>query len=287
MFKKILLIILSCALIFTLCACSNTQSEDSVLVKDSGESFRLNETSITKPAHFTHDGVNVALNDILYEELVTWFSFDLKNDTDKTVNILVTDLSVNGIMHQGIMSEVISAKSDKKAYFEISNEWFCDFSVKTVKEIEFTVRLLDENNIEFASSDALNVVTNTSAKYVQERKNDGTVIYSSNGALIVAQGLEKSKLSDDTELRFYIENNTNAHFSVIANEVYVNDKPFTPAFIISVGANKCASESLLLKKDELTNAKIDKITSVKASFTAIDKNSGTIFKTELLDIPIK
>ena len=287
MIKKTLLIILSCALIFTLCACSNTQSEDSVLVKDSGESFRLNETSITKPAHFTHDGVDIALNDILYEELVTWFSFDLKNDTDETINILVTDFSVNGIMHQGTLAEVIDKKSDKKAYFEISNEWFSDLSVKTIKEIEFTVRLLDGENIEFASSEVLKVVTNAPAKYTQERKSNGAVVYSSDGALIVAQGLEKSKLSDDAELCFYMENNTDSHFSVIANEVYVNDIAFTPAFIVSVGANKCATESVLFTKDELVAAKIESIKSVKASFSAIDKNSNTVFKTELLDIQLK
>lgn len=277
-----------CVLIFSFTACSNTQNEDSVFVKEATDSyFRLNETSITNPVKFKHDGVSVTLSDILYEDLVTWFSFNLENNTESCVNVLVTDLSVNGIMCQDSMIESVESKNSKNAYFEISNEWFSNSLIETIKEIEFTVRLQDSESFEFASSDVLRALTNTPKKYVQKYNKDGETVYTDDGALIVFKGLSKSKMSDDTELSFYIENNTDSHFSVIANEVYINDTLFMPTFIVSVGGGKKATESILLTKNELIDAKIEKITSVKVSFTAIDKNSNTVFKTKLSDIPVK
>ena len=277
-----------CVLIFSFTACSNTQNEDSVFVKEATDSyFRLNETSITNPVKFKHDGVSVTLSDILYEDLVTWFSFNLENNTESCVNVLVTDLSVNGIMCQDSMIESVESKNSKNAYFEISNEWFSNSLIETIKEIEFTVRLQDSESFEFASSDVLRALTNTPKKYVQKYNKDGETVYTDDGALIVFKGLSKSKMSDDTELSFYMENNTDSHFSVIANEVYINDTLFMPTFIVSVGGGKKSTESILLTKNELIDAKIEKITSVKVSFTAIDKNSNTVFKTKLSDIPVK
>lgn len=277
-----------CVLIFSFTACSNTQNEDSVFVKEATDSyFRLNETSITNPVKFKHDGVSVTLSDILYEDLVAWFSFNLENNTESCVNVLVTDLSVNGIMCQDSMIESVESKNSKNAYFEISNEWFSNSLIETIKEIEFTVRLQDSESFEFASSDVLRALTNTPKKYVQKYNKDGETVYTDDGALIVFKGLSKSKMSDDTELSFYIENNTDSHFSVIANEVYINDTLFMPTFIVSVGGGKKSTESILLTKNELIDAKIEKITSVKVSFTAIDKNSNTVFKTKLSDIPVK
>lgn len=289
MFKKALLIMLSCVLVLSFSSCSKTQTEDSVIIKESYNSpnYRLSKASLLKPVEFKQNGIYVRLNDILYEDLLTWFSFDVKNDTDKPCKISVTDLSVNGIMHQGTKEEYVDFNTSKKFYFEISNDWFNTSYIETIKELEFTVRILDEASMEIASSDVLKALTDAPKKYVQKYDNTGVVVYKNEDVTILSQGLKKSKYSDDSELGFFIENNTDSHFYVIADEVYVNDKLFAPSFIVSVGKNKKATESMLFTKEELNNENIDKITSVKASFKAIDKSSNTVFKTELTDIPLK
>lgn len=289
MFKKAFLIILSCVLVSSFSSCSKTQTEDSVIVKDSENlsEYRLKETTLLKPVEFENEGLRVTLENILYEDLYTWFSFDVKNETDKAYKVLITDLSVNGIMYQGTKEEDADAKISKKFYFEISNDWFLTSLIETIKELEFTVRILDESSTEISTSDVLKAVTDTPKKYVQKYDNKGLTIYENDGVVILYKGLTNSKFSDDSELGFFIENNKDTHFSVLADEVYVNDKLFTPAFIVSVGANKKASESMLFTKEELKNANINNITSVKVSFKAIDKNSNIVFKTELIDIPIK
>ncbi len=289
MIKKTFLIIISCVLFLTFSSCSRTQREDSVFVKESDKSFnyRLNETKLSNSIEFSSEDVTVTLNDILYEDLVTWFSFNVKSDSEKPLKVLVTDLSVNDIMYQDSLLSEIDAKTSKNVYFEISNDWFFEFLIETIKELEFTVRILDENSKEIASSEILTAATDAPKKYVQQYNKSGTPVFEKDGALILSQGLNKSKMSDDYELVFYMENNTDSHFSVIADEIFVNEKSVLPSLIVSVGANKKATESILFTKKELNDLKIDEIACVKASFRAIDKKSNIVFKTNLLDIPLK
>ena len=289
MFKKALSVFLLCVFVFTFSSCSRTQSEDSVFIKESDNAFdyRLDEAKLLKPIEFSNEDITVTLNDILYEDLVTWFSFNVISKSEKTLKTLVTDFSVNGIMYQGSTLAQIEPNTEKNIYFEISNDWFSEFLVKTVKELEFTVRILDENSEEIASSTILTAVTDAPKKYAQEYKNSGTSVFEKDGVKILSQGLKKSKMSDDTELVFYIENSTDSHFSVIADEIFVNEKSVLPAFIVSVGANKKATESMVFIQKELNDLKIKEISSVKASFRAIDKKTNIIFKTDLLEIPLK
>ena len=265
------------------------QTQDSVIIKESDNSlnYRLKETTLLKPVEFKKDGLSVTLNDILYENLLTWFSFDVKNDTNKPCKISVTDLSINGIMYQGTIEETVDFNSSKKFYFEISNEWFNTFFIESIKDVEFTIRILDEASTEIANSDVLKALTDAPKKYEQKYDNTGITVYENDGVRILSQGLKKSKYSDDSELCFFIENDTDTHFFVIADEVYVNNILFTPTFIVSVGKNKKAAESILFTKEELSNANVDKISSVKVTFKAIDKSSSTVFKTPILDIHIE
>ena len=289
MLKKTFLVIFSCILIITSVACSNKKNEESVSIKESETSlmYKLEETNLLQPVEFKKDGISVVFDTVLYVENLTRFSFNIKNETEKVYKILVTDLSINGIMYHSFMENTLESKTAKTAYFDISNEWLYTSFIEMIKDIEFTVRILDENSSEIASSDILEAKTNASAKYVQKYDKTGTCIFENSEALILFKGLKKSKYSDDSELGFFIENNTDSHISVIADEVFINEKMFTPTFIVSVGANKKASESMLLTKEALDAANIDNITSVKVSFKAIDKGSNTVFKTSLADIPLK
>jgi len=288
LFKKTFLIIISFVLFLTFSSCSRTQNEDSVFVKESDESFdyRLDEAKLLNTAKFSNDDISITLDNILYEDLVTWFSFNVKSNSEKPLKILVTDLSVNGIMYQNSLLEEIDVKASKNVYFEISNDWFFEFLIETIKELEFTVRILDENSEEIASSKILTATTDAPKKYIQQYNKSGTPVFEKDGALILSQGLNKSKMSDDFELVFYMENNTDSHFSVIADEIYINEKSVLSSFIVSVGANKKATESMLFTQKELKDLKIEEITSVKALFRAIDKKSNIVFKTDLLDIPL-
>ena len=290
LFKKTILITICSILLLFSTSCGNkVANEETVIVKESDNltDYSLNKTALNESVEFSKDGISVTLDGILYEDLVTWFGFTIKNDTQKPIKVLVTDLSINGIMCTDSMLADIEQKSDKTEYLEISNEWFYDFSIKTIKELEFTIRILDENSNEIMRSDVLKATTDAPKSYVQQYPKDGFPVFNENGAVILSKSLKKSKLSNDLELGFYIENNTESHFSIMHKEVYVNDKPFLPTFIVSVGAGKIAVDSMLFSEKDLKDAKIEDVTSVKVSFKAIDLSSNIIFETDVLDIPVK
>lgn len=286
--KKVVLIMLSCVIFLNITACTNkTKNEETVLVKENLVDYRLNDARLINPINFTKDGVAVELNDILYEDLVTWLAFDIKNDTEKPIKVLTTDLSVNGIMCNDSMLVDVEPKAQKTTYLEISNEWFYGLGIEVIKEFEFNIRVLDETSNEIMSSEVLKANTDAPKKYVQKYDDSGNSLFNESGVVILSKDLTKSKLSDDFELGFYIENNTDSHVSIIASEVYVNEQIFEPTFIVSVGADKKAIDSMLFSKKDLNDKKIKEIKSLKASFKGIDKSSQILFETSLLEIPLK
>lgn len=287
MVKRFFLIFICFILVFSFVSCGNkTNDEESVIVKETENSkdYTLDESHIAKKITFTEDGIKITIEDILYDEIVTWLKFTVENNTEKAIKILTTDLSINDIMCNYSLLTYVEPKSTKTDFLEISNEWFYDLDIRTIKDIELTVRILDENSEEIKKSDPLKVLTDASKKYVQQYKKEGSVIYEKDNVLIISQGIKKSKLSDDTELGLFIENNTDKHFSVMLDEVLANDKVIAPTFIVSVGAKKVAVDSILFSKEALSIANIEKITNLKLSFKAINQSSEMVFKTETIEI---
>lgn len=287
MIKKIFLTFVCFILIFTFVSCGNkTNDEESVVVKetDSSKDYTLEESHITKKVTYKEDGIKVSVEDILYEELVTWLKFTIENDTDNQIQVLTTDLSINDIMCNYSLLAHIEPKSTKNDYLQISNEWFDNLDITTIKDIELTIRILDENSEEIKRSDSLKITTDAPKKYVQEYKKDGSVIYKKDGVVIISKGLKKSKLSDDTELLLYIENNTDTHFSIMLEDVLVNKKSISPTFIVSIGAHKKAVDSVLFSKEDLDKQNIEKISLINLTFKAINSSSEIVFKTETIGL---
>ncbi|MBO5734192.1 MAG: hypothetical protein J6R66_04820 [Clostridia bacterium] len=290
MLKRMTLIALSAVLMLSVAACGkNIKNKESVSVKESElySNYQLDETALKESPEFEQGGVKVTMTGITYEDVITKFNYHIKNDTDKKIKVVTTDLSVNGLMCTDAMMIDIDAKSEKDSFIEISNEWFAELNIKTVKDIEFVIRVLDENAEEIIKSDVLKAKTDASKKYKQQYDNEGVVIYKKGGIVLAARELKKSKLSNDMELTFYVENNTDQAFSIMANEVSVNGTPVNPTFVITVGAHKKAVDSMLFHEADLSEGRITEFKTVKASFRAINDNLETVFETKVVEIPIQ
>lgn len=291
MLKKMMLIAVTC---FTLLMCvscgnGNIKDKESVSVKTSDlyKDYHLDEASLFKKVDFETGGVRVVFNNISYEDVVTKFNFYMKNSTEKPVKVVSTDLSINGLMCTDSIMTDLEPGSEKECFIEISNEWFAEMNIKTIKNIEYIVRVLDEKHDELAKSDVLRADTNAQKGYEQQYDNDGFVVYNKDGIVFLARELGKSKLSDDMELSFYLENNTNKPFSVMTTEVYVNGKRTEPVFVMTVGANKKAVDTMLFYEKDLKALGIKEFEKIEVSFKAISDNLEPVFETEKIEIPVK
>lgn len=277
------------ALTLSCVSCGNVKNKETVSVKESElySDFQLGEAELDEQKEFSQSGVTVTLKGITYEDVVTKFDFRIKNESDKKVKIVSTDFSINGLMCTDAMMTEVEAKSERDSFIQVSNEWFSEMNIETVSDFEYIIRILDENDNEIAKSESIKGNADAPGNYKQKYDEEGFVVYNKGGITFSARELKKSKLSNDMELSFYVENNTNKGFNIMATEVYVNGTPIDPTFVITVGANKKAVDSMLFHEKDLTEGKISEFKTVKAKFKAIDDNLETVFETEVVEIPVK
>ena len=289
MIKKIISVLLLAVLSVMCASCGNSvKNKESVSVKESElySNFQLSEAEILEENTFNHEDVTVTLKGITYEDVITKFDFHIKNDSDKKVKIVSTDFSVNGLMCPDSMMVDVEAKSECDNFIQVSNEWFSEMNIETVQDFEYVIRIYDESDNEIFKSEVIKGSADAPKDYEQKYDEEGFVIYNKGGITLSARELKKSKLSDDMELTFYVENNTEQMFNVMAEEVFVNGTPVDPTFVITVGAHKKAVDSMLFHEEDLADGKISEFKTVKASFRAINGNLETIFETDVVEIPV-
>lgn len=290
MFKRIITIVIFSVLLISCAGCGNKiKNKESVSVKETENisNYALNAIPLSKEVVFEKDGVKVLLKEILYEKYTTKIMFHINNKIEENIKILVTDLAINGLMNTETMMIDVEKETEKDACIEISNEWFSELNIDAIKELEFLVRVLDENSVEKFKSDILKAETKAPISFNQQYDDDGFIIYSKNGINLLARELKKSKLSNDFELVFFVENNTGTQFSIVAEDVKVNQRPIDHTFIMTVGAKKKAVDTMLFEESALKSIKADEIKTVEASFRAFSDSLETVFETENIQIPIK
>ena len=285
--KKASMLFITLILIFSVSSCG-IKREESVSVKNADlySEYKIVETEIKKKDDFSQEGFSLTVTDISYEDVVTKINLKLENNKEEKITVITTDLSVNGLMCNDSLILSMRPMSKNEAFVEISNEWFGEMNITAITDIEFVVKVFDERNEEILKSDILKIKTDAPWTYRQKYEKDGFEIYKKGGISLFAREVKKSELSGDYELVFFAENKTNSTISVMSEEVFVNGKPIEPLFVMTVGKDKKCVDSMLFYEQDLKDAEIKEIKTVKASFKAFDESLKTVFETGVIEIPV-
>ena len=287
MLKKLTLIVLSVSILLSVCSCGT--KEESVSIKDAniyGE-YKIDEAAITDKHDFSAENVSVTIGEITYEDVTTKINMHIKNERQDKVTVTTADMSINGLMSTEALLLTLDAGEEKDSYIQISNQWFAEMNIETIKAIEFLIKIYDEKDEEIAKSEVFHIKTDAPWTYKQKYEETGYVIYEHKGITISVLEMKKSALSNDMELVFYAENKTDKTISVMSSDVSVNGTPIEPLFVITVGAKKKAIDSMLFYEKDLTEREIKEIKFVRAKFRAFDENLATVFETDTLEVPVK
>lgn len=288
--RKIICFATSLTLSIFLVACGGQSTgEESVVQKTTQQhdGFKLKTARIKQADRYTEAGISVSVTDISYEDVVTKIGFQLKNETDTPVRVGTANFSINGFMCTDRLFCEIPANSEQTIAHEISNEWFGEMQIAVIKDMEFVVKIYDIDNNEIKQSDILKVKTNAPFTYRQKYDDSGFEIYNGNGVKISASLLQKSAHSNDLELVFYAENDTDSAISVMSYDVLVNEIPIEPLFVISVGAGKKAVDTMVFYEKDLAQNNIERIEKVTARFKAFNERLETVFDTEPINVPVE
>lgn len=287
MLKRIALFALTGLLTLSVCGCG--AKEESVSVKDTDvySEYKIEEAKISDKQDFSAEGVSVTVGEIAYEDVTTKINLKVKNDREEAVTVTTANLSINGLMSTDAMIVTLEPDEEKDSYIQISNQWFGEMNIETIKEIEFIIKVYNEKDEELAQSDILHIKTDAPWTYKQKYSEEGYVVYEKGGITLSVLEMKKSQLSNDMELVFYAENKTDKAISVMCSDVSINGTPIDPLFVISVGAKKKAVDSMLFYEKDLNDLGITDIKFVRAAFKAFDENLATVFETDIIEVPIK
>ncbi len=288
--KKIswICMVLAVAFVFSACGKAGDGAQESVVKKEAKqiEGYQPDQTQVTKQETFSQDGLTAELTGITYEDVVTKLNFHVKNDTEEELHVTTANLSVNGLMSYENMFITVPAKNETDGFVSLSNSWLAKMQIEKIAEIEFMIKAYNSLNDEVLASDVLKCKTDASS-YKQVYDDSGFEIYNDKGIKISVRSLQKSELSDDMELVFYAENNTDSAISVMSRDVSVNGIPVEPLFVLSAGAGKKAVDTMVFYAEELQEHNITDIETITASFKAFNEDLETVFETEILQVPIE
>ncbi len=292
--KKITYLCLLLTAVLAFSACGKKEipqagTGETVVKKEtkSPEGFKPENHEMKNNADFHKDGITVNVTGISYEEQETKINLIVKNDTEAPMIVMTTNFSVNGLMStESFFSEIPAKTTKEDGAIAISNSWLGDMGITQITEAEFIVKVFDKDNNELFQSEVMTVKTDAPKSYEQDYDESGFVIYADKGIRLLARSLQKSALSNDMELVLYAENDTDSTVSIMTRDVTVNGVEIKPQFVMTVGPDKKAVDTMVFFDSDLKENAILNIESVNASFKAYNENLEVVFETEVLSIPL-
>ncbi len=288
--KKILCLLLALNLIIGLSACGKPEEEpvESVIQLPANPSrFELKQNAVKEAGSYSENGITVSVLELAYEPDATKLHLKMENKSNQSVRIMTAHLSVNGMMSTNSLMWGVKPMTTENGFISIGNDWFQEMGIEQIIDIQFVIKVFNAQDVEMMQSDVITVKTDVSEEYQQAYDNSGAEIYNDNGIKLCVRTLQKSALSDDTEIVLYAENFTDKTVTITSFDVRVNKTEIKPDFVMSVGAGKLAVDTMVLKADDLLKAEIKSVNSVVARFKAFDENRELLFETIELKLPFE
>lgn len=144
--KKVLAVLMACVFSFVLASCGGSSTSGTTGTVE--EKVKNGETESFEAKVFVDDeNCSFAISGIDEDSFMGYtLKVDLENKTDKNLMFALEDVSVNGFMCDPFWAN--SVQGGKKAKSDISflSSDFEELGIETVEEIEFTLRVYDEDD---------------------------------------------------------------------------------------------------------------------------------------------
>ena len=224
----------------------------------------------------------VVLDDVGIKITVTGFEIDsffgpkvkflIENNSDKNLNILANDVSVNGYMVDGALAETIAAgkKANSEMFFKDSD--LEDAGIETITDIGFSLYIFDDNFDEYYESEQIVLYTSAAGSYTQTYDDSGYEAFNNGGIRLIVKGLRNDSFFGP-ELLVYIENNTDKNITVQVRNVSVNDYMVSGFMSDDVLAGKKAIGTVRFFDYDLEENNIENINNIELSFHIFDKDN--------------
>ena len=111
------------------------------------ETSKEDESKSIDKVIYDKDGIKVSAKGLSKDIMGTKIKLAIENNSDKAVTIQNRDLSVNGIMIDGIFSASVEAGKKANDGISILSSYLKENEIEDIKEVEFKLHIFDSNDL--------------------------------------------------------------------------------------------------------------------------------------------
>ena len=227
---------------------------------------------------------------VLSLDMENWFGPTLnlliENNTEQNLTVQARNTSVNGVMMDPYFSADVAA--GKKANCELSflSTDFSDAGITTLQTVElsFYVYETDSWNDVF-SSGMVTIQSTAPASFQQTFQVEGTEVFSEQGIRFVVQRLDNDDPVWGSNVRVYVENNSDRSITVQLTDVSVNGYMIDPYYFSELMPGKVSFDRVTFSTTDFDDNHITAIETLEFRIHVYDSASwDTILDSDVISL---
>lgn len=238
---------------------SSKKSEDPDQTKEVDDSDIV---EIEEQVIYDENDVKITVTGFDQDQYDVWLSVLLENNSGENIEVQTRNETVNSYMSSFIFSSEVAANKKSKDKIIIDTTYFERCGIEKVKDIEFSLLILNDNFDTIAESEPIHIERHLAEPYEQEYDDSGEVLLDENNIKIVAKDLQTDDYGRLCQY-LYIENNSEKSFTVQVRNVSINGFMADPFMSVDVMPGKVAIDEMSFYMTELAEYDIETVEDVE------------------------
>lgn len=284
--KRVLAILISLSLIFTMTACGGSSGGG----ESSGggtQSSAKSKATIEETVLVDEGGVKITATSFDPEAVLgPELKLHLENNSGKDLTIDSSLVEVNGYMITGLLGADVENGKQVDSEINFLPLGLGRTGITEFADMKITFRMYDMETLEdYLITDPVELKTSIADSYDRTFDDSGDVIYDENGFKFVKKGFVEDDPYDDPGILLYVENNTEDAVLIHSVDVKVNGESVDETFSCPMSAGAHAIAAMTFEAQDFENLGIEEIKEVELNFHIVEwENWDTILDTPILKI---
>lgn len=264
---------------------NNVENSNTSVVTQSTEKYSNN---ITEQVILRYNGITITAKSIDYGTSYNGPELKLliENNTNDSITVQIRDLSVNGIMMDGIFSSEVASGKKRNDEISFMKSYLEAAGIEIFKDVEFKFHIFDSDSWNtIHDSEVIKLTASVDPSFKQSNLDEGVLLLDQNGVKIISKGLEQGDSYSGPELRFFIENNSNRDITIQARDVSVNGYMINHIFSSDIVEGKACYDGLMISKSDMEENGIELVEEIELYFHVFEKDGwDTVFDSDVVKI---
>lgn len=229
------------------------------------------EITVSEQVIFDQGGIKVTLKSFDADGL---FGPSLKvlieNSSDSPVMVQARETSINGIVVDNIFSSDVASGKSANDEIVFMKEDIENAGIEVIRDIELKLSIYDPESWEtIVESGTISITTSADPSYVQSYDDSGVAVLDKDGFKVVVKDADSESLLG-TDVKVYLENNTEATVTIQVSDVSVNGYMIEPIFSVDLPAGKKAYDTITFLESDLEANGITSIDELELKVNIFD-----------------